>query len=184
MSNPNTPNSPQGQDSGERINQALQQTGQRLTEELNTAGDRVRQFVEDNKVNEQLEVAGNQVVDRVKDLIQEGNVRRLILRNTEGRVLLEIPLTAGVAVGGAVLWMNPLLAGLGAIAALIARINIEIVRDEPEAIVQDVKQKAKEIGSDVKDAAKDVAKSVSSGSGSGQGGSSSGSGSSGSSSNS
>lgn len=137
--------SSQEQPTGERLNQALQQTGQRLSEELNVAGDRVRQFVEEKRVNEQLEVAGNQVVERVKGLIEEGNVRRLILRNTEGRVLLEIPLTAGVAVGGAVLWMNPLLAGLGAIAALIARVNIEIVREEPDATAKDIKDAAENL---------------------------------------
>lgn len=154
MSNPpsQTPKDPQSheQEPGERLNQALQQTGQRLSEELNVAGDRVRQFVEEKRVNEQLEVAGGEVVERVKGLIEEGNVRRLILRTQEGRTILEIPLTAGVAIGGIALWMNPLLAGLGAIAALVARVNIEIVRDEPEATMHDVKDTAKQIGQEVK----------------------------------
>ncbi len=130
---------------GERINEALEVTGKRLSEEVNQAGERVRQFVEDKNLNEQLEVAGNQVVDRVRSLVEEGNVRRLILRNPDGRVLLEIPLTAGVAVGGAVLWLNPLLAGLGAIAALVAKINIEIVREEPAATKKELKDKAEDV---------------------------------------
>ena len=134
---------------GQRINDALETTGKRLSEEINTAGDKVKQFAEERHINEQLEVAGNQVVDRVRQLIDEGNVRRLILRNPEGRVLLEIPLTAGVAVGGAVFWLNPLLAGLGAIAALLARVSIEIVREEPDATVQDVKEKAKDVKEDL-----------------------------------
>ncbi len=46
---------------------------------------------------EQLEVAGNQLVDRVKELIEQGNVRRLIIRGPEGRVMLEVPLTVGAA---------------------------------------------------------------------------------------
>lgn len=140
--NKQTPN--QEESTGQRINDALETTGKRLSEELSTAGEKVKQFAEERNINEQLEVAGNQVVDRVRQLIDEGNVRRLILRNTEGRILLEIPLTAGVAVGGAVFWLNPLLAGLGAIAALLARVSIEIVREEPDATVQDVKNKAKE----------------------------------------
>ena len=101
MTDPNRPStSNQEENAGQRINEALEQTGKRLSEEVNTAGEKVRQFAEERHINEQLEVAGSQVVDRVRQLIDEGNVRRLILRNTEGRVLLEIPLTAGVAVGG------------------------------------------------------------------------------------
>lgn len=139
----------QEESTGQRINEALENTGKRLSEEINTAGDKVKQFAEERHINEQLEVAGNQVVDRVRQLIDEGNVRRLILRNPEGRVLLEIPLTAGVAVGGAVFWLNPLLAGLGAIAALLARVSIEIVREEPDAIIQDAKEKAKDVKEDL-----------------------------------
>jgi hypothetical protein len=139
----------QDESTGQRINEALESTGKRLSEEINTAGEKVKQFAEERHINEQLEVAGNQVVDRVRQLIDEGNVRRLILRNPEGRVLLEIPLTAGVAVGGAVFWLNPLLAGLGAIAALLARVSIEIVREEPDAIIQDVKEKAKDVKEDL-----------------------------------
>src|SRR5215207_156581 len=152
MSDPNTPNpstststsnrTTQDQDTGQRISDALETTGKRLQEEVSAAGDRVKQFVEDKNINEQIEVAGGQVVERVRGLVEEGNVRRLILRNPEGRVLLEIPLTAGVAVGGALLWLNPLLAGLGAIAALIARVTIEIVREEPAATIKDVKDAA------------------------------------------
>ena len=77
---------------------------------------------------EEIEVAGSQLVDRVKELVSEGNVRRLIIRNQAGETLLEIPLTAGVVVGGALTVFYPLLAALGALAALVARIKIEIVR--------------------------------------------------------
>ena len=80
---------------------------------------------------EELELAGNELVDRVKELVQEGNVRRLIIRNQEGKALLEIPLTAGVAVGGVITLFNPLLAALGAFAAFLARVRVEVVREEP-----------------------------------------------------
>jgi hypothetical protein len=79
---------------------------------------------------EEVEIAANELVDRVKDLIEEGNVRRLILRQPDGRLLLEIPLTAGAAVGGVLAFFYPVLAALGAMAALLARIKIEIVREE------------------------------------------------------
>ncbi len=79
---------------------------------------------------EEIEVAGNQLVDRVKELVKEGNVQRLIIRNQSGETLLEIPLTAGVVVGGAVTVFYPVLAALGAVAALVARIKIEVVRSD------------------------------------------------------
>ncbi len=52
------------------------------------------------------------MVGRTKELIEEGNVRRVIIRNQEDEVLLEVPLTAGVAVGGVVTLVAPVLAAL------------------------------------------------------------------------
>ena len=70
--------------------------------------------------NEELEVAGSQLVERVKELIEEGNVRRLIIRNQEGRTLLEIPLTFGAVAGGAYCrLLDPMLAALAVIGALV-----------------------------------------------------------------
>jgi hypothetical protein len=63
-------------------------------------------------------------------LIAEGNVRRLIIRNPEDEKLLEVPLTAGVVVGGAFTVLAPVLAALGAMAALLTRVKVEIVRTE------------------------------------------------------
>ena len=79
--------------------------------------------------SEEIEVAGNELVDRVKELVEEGNVRRLIIRNAEGRVLMEIPLTAGVAVGSVVTLWNPLVAAVGGLAAFLMKVKIEIVRE-------------------------------------------------------
>lgn len=104
--------------------------------------------------SEHLEVAGNQLVDRVKELIEQGNVRRLIIRNPEGRIMLEVPLTVGAVAGGALFFFNPILAGLGAMAALLTRVSIEIVREEPDATITDVKEK-------VEDTADDIAKKLS-----------------------
>jgi hypothetical protein len=77
---------------------------------------------------EEIEIAGSELVERVKELIKEGNVRRLIIRKPSGELLMEIPLTAGVMVGGAFTIVAPVLAALGAMAALIAKVKIEIVR--------------------------------------------------------
>ncbi len=79
---------------------------------------------------EEMEVAGSDLVERVKSLVAEGNVRRLIIRNANDEILLEVPLTPAVVVGGVATIINPVLAALGALAALIARLKIEIVRVE------------------------------------------------------
>jgi hypothetical protein len=79
---------------------------------------------------EEIEVAGHQLVERVKEVVAEGNVRRLILSASDGTKLLEVPLTAGVVVGGVVTLIAPLLAALGAFAALLARVKVQVVRVE------------------------------------------------------
>ncbi|MGD2176259.1 MAG: DUF4342 domain-containing protein [Anaerolineae bacterium] len=81
---------------------------------------------------EEFKVAGRDLVDRVEELIEQGNVRRLIILSKEGRPLLEIPLTAGVVAGGAVTLVHPVLAALGAMAALLADVTIKVVRVEDE----------------------------------------------------
>jgi hypothetical protein len=87
---------------------------------------------EERTWTEEIEVAGNQLVEKVKELINEGNVRRLIIRTPDNRVVLELPLTAGVVVGSVVTLFAPLLAALGAFAALLASVKIEIVRSEDQ----------------------------------------------------
>jgi len=74
---------------------------------------------------EELQVMGEQLLARVKELIHEGNVRRIIIKQ-EGQTIMEFPLTIGVV--GAVL--APALAAIGAIGALIAQCSIEVVRSE------------------------------------------------------
>jgi hypothetical protein len=77
---------------------------------------------------EEFEVDAGKVVDEVKKLIQQGNVRRLILRKENDEILMEIPLTAGVAAGGVITIFAPVLAALGAMAALLARVKIQVIR--------------------------------------------------------
>ncbi len=77
---------------------------------------------------EEFRINGEAVVSKVKELINEGNIRRIILKNEEGHTLIEIPLTAGVAVGAAVTWLFPVWAAIGAIAALVARFTIVVER--------------------------------------------------------
>jgi hypothetical protein len=77
---------------------------------------------------EELTLDAGQVVGKVKELIAQGNVRRLIIRRPSGEVLFEVPLTAGVAVGGATILLAPVLAAVGALAAVIAEVKIQVVR--------------------------------------------------------
>ncbi len=83
-------------------------------------------------ITERVTVAGSELVDYVKQLVAEGNVRRLIIRKPGGATLIEVPLTAGVAVGGALTLLAPIIAALGAMAALIAKFEIDILRSDEE----------------------------------------------------
>lgn len=86
----------------------------------------------DKTWTEEFVIKAGELVDKVKELIESGNVRRIIIRNADDHILMEIPLTAGVAVGGALTIFLPVLAALGAMAALLADIKVQIIRsDEP-----------------------------------------------------
>ncbi len=75
---------------------------------------------------EEVQVLGKDLVERVKALIHEGNVRRIIIRDEHGHTFMEIPVT--VAAVGAVL--APLLAAVGAISALVAKFTVVVVRGD------------------------------------------------------
>ena len=75
--------------------------------------------------DEEHHVSGDRVLEKVRELLREGNVRRLIIRNEEGRTIVEIPLTVGV-VGTVV---APVWAAIGAIAALVANCSIVVERE-------------------------------------------------------
>jgi len=75
---------------------------------------------------EEIQVLGRDLVEKVKSLTHEGNVRRIIIRDTNGNTFMEIPVT--VAAVGTVL--APLLAALGAISALVAKSTIVVVRTD------------------------------------------------------
>jgi hypothetical protein len=75
---------------------------------------------------EEFEVTGEKVVETVKELVHQGNIRRISIRGADGRSIIEIPLTLGV-VGAMVL---PAWAALGALAALVTRCTIVVERLE------------------------------------------------------
>ncbi|HLP48530.1 MAG TPA: DUF4342 domain-containing protein [Candidatus Kapabacteria bacterium] len=82
------------------------------------------------KRTEEFKLSGSELVDKIKELIHEGNIRRIILKNEEGRTLIEIPLTLGL-VGVALM---PVFAAVGAIAALVARLTLVVEKVEDSKV--------------------------------------------------
>jgi len=81
---------------------------------------------------EQIQISGDNLLAKVKELIEEGNVRRVILKNEEGTTLLEIPLAAGLAATVLAVAIAPVLAAVGAIAALVSNVTLIIERSAPD----------------------------------------------------
>jgi len=77
---------------------------------------------------EEIQVLGRDLVDKVKALIHEGNVQRIIVKDEHGNTFIEIPVTFA-AIGTIA---APVLAALGAISALVAKFSIVVVRVEPK----------------------------------------------------
>lgn len=77
---------------------------------------------------ETVEVKGDDLLGKIKEIVHEGNVRRITITDKEGHRLMEIPLTVGVV--GVVLL--PVFAAVGALAALVAECTIEVERVETE----------------------------------------------------
>lgn len=77
---------------------------------------------------EEFRVSGDALLSKVKALVREGNIRRITIKNDEGRTLVEIPLTLGV-IGTALL---PVWAAIGAIAALVANLTLTVERVESD----------------------------------------------------
>ena len=78
---------------------------------------------------EEFRVTGEQLVAKLKELLHEGNIRRVIIKDKDGRTLIEIPLTIGVV--GAILL--PVWAAIGAIAALVTEATIVIEKADNKA---------------------------------------------------
>jgi len=77
---------------------------------------------------EEFAITGEKLVSTVKELVRQGNIRRVTIKNKEGKTLVEIPLTLGVV--GAVLL--PTLAAIGAIAALVTECTIVVEKIEKD----------------------------------------------------
>ena len=78
---------------------------------------------------ETIDVEHGHLVTKVRELIHEGNVRRILIKDGQGKTVMEVPVTFGV-LG---LLAAPKMAGIGAMAALAANYSIEVERDLPES---------------------------------------------------
>jgi len=75
---------------------------------------------------EEYKISGDELKAKVKQLVREGNIRRITIKNKEGKVLIEIPLTIGVVA----ILLKPKLAALGAIAAMVTEGTIVVEKIE------------------------------------------------------
>jgi hypothetical protein len=78
---------------------------------------------------EEIEVEARNLIKRVQELIREGNIRTLRVKDKNGKYLLEIPLTVGVVAGGAFALAAPWAVALSALAGFLVDVKIEIVRE-------------------------------------------------------
>jgi Domain of unknown function (DUF4342) len=82
-------------------------------------------------VVEELEVSSQELIEQVRALVRRGNTRRVTLYTQGNEELLSLPLTLGVVAGGLVTLSAPVLAGLGAVAALVSHVRLVVTLDGP-----------------------------------------------------
>jgi len=98
-----------------------------MTEEFSSAEEQApEEETEEVSGRERYKVVGERLLSKVKELLQEGNIRRITIKNDDDKTLIEIPLTIGV-VGAAIF---PVWAAVGAIAALVTDCSIEVERQD------------------------------------------------------
>jgi DNA-binding Lrp family transcriptional regulator len=107
-----------------------------------------------HEIVQRLEVAGDKVVARIKELVREGNVRRVIVKTPEGKVLVDTPLSVGGAVMGTLTLFGalPLMLVSAGVAAL-AKVKVEVVREVSEGDI--VEGDVNRVMIDVENSAKD-----------------------------
>jgi len=92
---------------------------------------------------DEMKVKGNQLVDKVKEIIEEGNARRVTIRKDE-RTLLEFPLSVGVGGATAAVFLMPTLAAVGALAALVTDVEVIVERDIEDVTDVEVEEVAED----------------------------------------
>jgi hypothetical protein len=85
-------------------------------------------MTEEKTRKEEFKLDGNELVDKVKECVHKGNIRRIVIKNPSGKTLIDVPLTLGVL--GTVI--APQLAALSALAALVTRCTVVLEKIEEE----------------------------------------------------
>ncbi|MCX7905032.1 MAG: DUF4342 domain-containing protein, partial [Caloramator sp.] len=115
-------------------------------------------YIEQNqkKLGAQISEFSNDLVETIREIIKKGNVNRIKVKKDE-RVLVDIPVTAGIAAGALSLF-SPALIAVGAIAAVVSKVKIEIERPDGRVeVVEDiVKEKVEEVKENIKDTVDDL----------------------------
>lgn len=78
--------------------------------------------------NEEFSVSGAELLAKIKELVKEGKARKIIIKSEKGDDLLELPLNVGVGVGAVTVLLAPVLAAVGALAALVTKVTIVVVK--------------------------------------------------------
>lgn len=81
---------------------------------------------ERKKKLEEFRVSGSEILEKIKEIIREGNARRIIFKTEDGKTFMEIPLTVGI-VGSLI---APVWAAIGAVAALASNLTIVVEKEE------------------------------------------------------
>jgi Domain of unknown function (DUF4342) len=88
-------------------------------------------FSTEEKVRvEEFKISGDSLMGRIKELIQQGKLRRLVIKNSQGRILADIPLMAGLVGGVAGAIVFPIAATLATVGAFVAHLTVVIERKE------------------------------------------------------
>lgn len=92
---------------------------------------KVSKNTKDQKLKEE-SVKGNELIATIKKLIAKGNVRRLIIRKSNGKKVLEVPLTAGIGISGVLIVIAPVLVAISSVAAVVAEFKVEVIHADDD----------------------------------------------------
>lgn len=107
----------------------MEHTSSKTTHEAGTTRQSGSGKEKTEQALKEIKIRGNQLVDRVREVIEEGNARRIIVKK-DGRTVMEFPLAVGVGGAAAAILLSPTLAAIGAFASLASDIHIVVERFE------------------------------------------------------
>jgi hypothetical protein len=109
-------------------NGTFQENVEKIQSELvaTATGEKTPEQSEEKIGVEEFSINGDALVAKIKELLHEGNIRRIILKNEEGQTLIEIPLTVGVVGGVLSAALFPIMAAIGSIGAMVAHLTIVV----------------------------------------------------------